>query len=631
MPVHLSKARLTSCPVIVKRAAYSCGLAALVVLCGGRSLQNAIAEGDTRTITMHHMHTSEDITITFKRDGRYDETALEKINWFLRDWRKQQETKMDPHLIDLVWEVQREAGSKEPIWVVCGYRSPETNAMLRRKSSGVAKFSQHMLGHAMDFYIPGVQLDHLRAIGLRLQRGGVGFYPGSGSPFVHMDTGRIRMWPRMSHEQLVRVFPDQRTVYLPSDNRPLAGYEQALADIQKRGDGSEVRVADAGSSNPLKKLLHLARGESDEEESDTAVSAPAAEPAAREPLRSRAKAAVSAAVDKVEEKVAAQKAKIADAAAKAEEKLAAEKAKLAEAAVKAQEKLAAERAKIAEVAAKAQEKLAAEKAKLAEAAAKAQEKLAAEKAKLANVAAKARMIKPAEASATTTPNQVILSRGFWKGVPDDGAAGAQPAQSAVSAITAVARPTRSIAAPTSEPTGSIAASSPAQAPAGQDDRVAPEVALAYAEQPGQNAAGALAKPPAASPDALRAGLLNAAAQQAPDTTTVVAKRMNGHSASVVVNVSTKKVSPLLADATRLTDPWLRAIMVSPSVNNFLCITSLGARDFRTLSAMMVKPANSVMMTFATDPNPGLEYAHFTGSATVFIPTISYTLRTAQLQ
>jgi len=604
--VHLPKARLTSCPVIVKRAAYSCGVAALVVLCGGRSLQNAIAEGDTRTITMHHMHTSEDITITFKRDGRYDEAALEKINWFLRDWRKQQETKMDPHLIDLVWEVQREAGSKEPIWVVCGYRSPETNAMLRRKSSGVAKFSQHMLGHAMDFYIPGVQLDHLRAIGLRLQRGGVGFYPTSGSPFVHMDTGRIRMWPRMSREQLVRVFPDQRTVYLPSDNRPLAGYEQALADIQKRGDGSEVRIADAGGLNPLKKLLHLARGESDEEESDVATAAPAAEPAAREPLRSRAKAAVSAAVDKVEEKVSAQKAKIAEAAAKAEEKLAAEKAKLAEAAVKAQERLAAERVKIAEAAAKAQEKL-------------------------AKIAAKARVIKPAEASSTATPNQVILSRGFWQGVPDDGAAAAQPPQSAASAITAVARPTRSIPAPSSEPTGTIAASAPTQAPAGQDDRVAPELALAYAEQPGQNAAGALPVPPASNPDALRAGLLRAAAQQSPDTTTVVAKRVGGRSTSVVVNVLTKKVSPLLADPTRLTDPWLRAIMVSPSVNNFLCITSLGARDFSTLSALMVKPANSVMMTFAADPNPGLEYTHFTGTAAVFIPTVSYTLRTAQLQ
>jgi uncharacterized protein YcbK (DUF882 family) len=618
--------------VIVKRAAYSCGLAALVVLCGGRSLQNAIAEGDTRTITMHHMHTSEDITITFKRGGRYDESALEKINWFLRDWRKQQETKMDPHLIDLIWEVQREAGSKEPIWVVCGYRSPETNAMLRRKSSGVAKASQHMLGHAMDFYIPGVQLDRLRAIGLRLQRGGVGFYPSSGSPFVHLDTGRIRMWPRMSREQLVRVFPDQRTVYLPSDNRPLAGYEQALADIQRRGDGSEVRVADAGSTNPLKKLLHLARGESDEEESDTSVSAPAAEPTAREPLRSRAKAAMSAAVNKVEEKVAAQKAKIAEAAAKAEEKLAAEKAQLAEAAVKAQEKLVAERAKLAEAAAKAQERLAAERAKLAEAAGKAQEKLAAEKAKLVTVAAKVRGTKPAETSATTSPNQIILSRGFWQGVPDDGNAGAQPPQSAASAIIAVARPSRINAAPAAEPTGSVAALSPAQAPAGQDDRAAPELALAYAEQPGRSAAVAgLPTPPAGSPDALRAGLLNAAAQQAPDTTTVVAKRVNGRSASVVVNVATKKVSPLLADTTRLADPWLRAIMVSPSVNNFLCITSLGTRDFRTLSAMMVKPANSLMMTFAADPNPGLEYTHFTGTPAMFIPTISYTLRTAQMQ
>ncbi|MGO9400756.1 MAG: DUF882 domain-containing protein [Xanthobacteraceae bacterium] len=606
--MHLRKARLRSCPVIVKRAAFSCGLAAILVVCGGRALQNAIAEGDTRTISLHHIHTNEDITITFKRDGRYDEAALNKLNWFLRDWRKQQETKMDPHLIDLIWEVQREAGSKEPVWVVCGYRSPETNAVLRRRSNGVARFSQHMLGHAMDFYIPGVQLDHLRAIGLRLQRGGVGFYPTSGSPFVHMDTGGIRMWPRMSREQLVRVFPDQRTVYLPSDGRPLAGYDLALADIRKRGDGGDVSVADAGHLNPLKKLLHLARGESDEEESDVASGAPAAEPAASEPLRSRAKAAVTAAVDRVEDKLAAQKAKLAAAAAKAEEKLAAEKAKLAEAAAKAQEKLAAE------------------KTKLAEAAAKAQEKLAAEKAKLVKVAAKARMIASAEAAtATTTPNQVILARGFWQGVQDDGAA--------ASAVTAVARPSRSNAAPTAnDPAGSIEAFSASPALAGQDDRVAPDLALAYAEQPDrEGAARALAAAPASGTDALRAALLRAAAQQAPDATTVAVKRVSGRNASVVVNVSTKKGSPLLADTTRLSDPWLRAIMVSPSVNNFLWITSLGARDFRSLAELMVKPGNSLMMTFAADPNPGLEYAHFSGSAAVFIPTVSYTLRTAQLQ
>ena len=155
--MHLGKARLISCTVIIKRAAYSCGLAALVLLCGGRALQNAIAEGDTRTIALHHMHTDEDITITFKRDGRYDDAALEKLNWFLRDWRKAEATKMDPHLIDLVWEVQREAGNKAPIWVVCGYRSPQTNAMLRHRSAGVARFSQHMLGRAMDFYIPAVR------------------------------------------------------------------------------------------------------------------------------------------------------------------------------------------------------------------------------------------------------------------------------------------------------------------------------------------------------------------------------------------------------------------------------------------------------------------------------------------
>ena len=112
---------------------------------------------------------------------------------------------MDPHLIDLLWEVHREVGAKEPIWVVCGFRSPETNSMLRRRSSGVAQHSQHMLGKAIDFYIPGVPLEQLRAAGLRAQRGGVGYYPTSGAPFVHLDTGSVRHWPRMSEEQLASV------------------------------------------------------------------------------------------------------------------------------------------------------------------------------------------------------------------------------------------------------------------------------------------------------------------------------------------------------------------------------------------------------------------------------------------
>ena len=163
------------------------------------------AEGDTRTLSFHHIHTNEDLTITYKVNGRYDDEALKKINWIMRDWRKNESIAMDPHTIDILWDVHREVSAKEPIWIICGYRSPNTNAMLRRRSNGVAKFSQHMLGKAVDFYIPGVPLDQLREAGLRAQRGGVGFYPTSGSPFVHMDTGSVRHWPRMPEAQLARV------------------------------------------------------------------------------------------------------------------------------------------------------------------------------------------------------------------------------------------------------------------------------------------------------------------------------------------------------------------------------------------------------------------------------------------
>ncbi|HSP50870.1 MAG TPA: DUF882 domain-containing protein [Pseudolabrys sp.] len=217
------------------RAGARLGVAGLLLLGANNSLQNAVAEGDTRTLSFHHVHTGEEITVTFKRNGRYDEAALKKIDWFMRDWRKEQETHMDPHLFDLLWEAYREVGGSEPIQVVCGYRSPGTNAMLRARSSGVAQFSQHINGNAIDFYIPGVPLAAVRAEGLRLQRGGVGFYPTSGSPFVHMDTGTIRHWPRIPREELVKIFPNGRTVHIPADGQPLPGYALALADVERNG------------------------------------------------------------------------------------------------------------------------------------------------------------------------------------------------------------------------------------------------------------------------------------------------------------------------------------------------------------------------------------------------------------
>jgi uncharacterized protein YcbK (DUF882 family) len=227
-------------PLSLPKAGYQIGLASLLLVAGAGAVHDATALNETRTLSFHHTHSDENLTITFKRDGRYDEEALKQLNHFLRDWRSQDQTTMDRHLFDILWEVYRDVDGKKPIQIISSYRSPATNAMLRRRSEGVARFSQHMLGHAMDFYIPDVPLEQIRYAGLRLQRGGVGFYPTSGSPFVHLDTGSIRHWPRMNHDQLAKVFPDGRTVHVPTDGKPLKGYELALADIEKRGNGDDA-------------------------------------------------------------------------------------------------------------------------------------------------------------------------------------------------------------------------------------------------------------------------------------------------------------------------------------------------------------------------------------------------------
>ena len=254
------------------KAGYGIGLSSLLLLAGAGSVHDATALNETRTLSFHHTHSGEDLTVTFKRDGRYDEESLKKLNQFLRDWRSQDQTTMDRHLFDILWEVYRDVDGKKPIQIISAYRSPATNSMLRRRSSGVARFSQHMLGHAMDFYIPDVPLEQIRAAGLRLQRGGVGFYPTSGSPFVHLDTGSVRHWPRMTQDQLARVFPDGRTVHLPSNGGPMKGYELARADIERRGNGDDATTV--GKMPNLFASLFKS-GKSTTEEDDEGASAPA--------------------------------------------------------------------------------------------------------------------------------------------------------------------------------------------------------------------------------------------------------------------------------------------------------------------------------------------------------------------
>ncbi len=210
--------------------ALSIGLALMPV-----SLENADANGDTRSISIMNVHTNESATVTFKRNGYYDAEGIKQLSWLLRDWRRDEPTSMSPRLFDILWEVHQESGSQEPFHAVSGYRSPATNAMLRRSSRGVAEHSQHMLGRAMDSFLPDVPISRMREIAMHMQRGGVGYYPTAGSPFVHIDAGGVRAWPRMTRDQLARLFPDGKTVHLPPDGHPLPGYEQAKAEILAAG------------------------------------------------------------------------------------------------------------------------------------------------------------------------------------------------------------------------------------------------------------------------------------------------------------------------------------------------------------------------------------------------------------
>jgi uncharacterized protein YcbK (DUF882 family) len=236
-----------------------------VLLFGTTGTQDAIANGDTRTIDLVHTHTKESASITFKRNGTYDAKALQQLNWFLRDWRTDQPTKMEPRLFDIVWEVYRSVGASEGIYVVSAYRAPETNARLRRRSKAVSKYSQHMAGKAMDLFLPGVDIARVRATAMRLEYGGVGFYPSSADSFIHLDVGSVRAWPRMTRGQLLALFPDGKTVHLPSSGPPLPRYEEARVEVLARG--ATVRGVRYASADGTRRAM-LVGGGDDEQEFD---------------------------------------------------------------------------------------------------------------------------------------------------------------------------------------------------------------------------------------------------------------------------------------------------------------------------------------------------------------------------
>jgi hypothetical protein len=485
--------------------------------------------------------------------------------------------------------------------------------LLRRRSSGVAKFSQHMLGKAIDFHIPGVALDDVQAAGLRSQRGGVGIYPSSG--FVHMDTGSVRHWPRMPDAQLARV---------------MSKGELGSRYASDNGTVKRTAVAQASVSRKPSFLARLfgGGGADEEEHADTAAtqaSAAAAKPStASKPTTVAAAPAKPADPAKSADRVAAKPAeKPADKVAAAAPPRPAKPETVASAPAKpaakpegfqvasATSKTVATFVNPDEEPAPTPSKPAAASFELASAGSK-----PARPAQATSLVTRAN----ATANANTTANDVINERGHWQG-PSEPAAEAQTN----AARAAAPRRPAGIAVASADPktTASIAPSWPL--PEGKDDS-RPANALAYAAQPTPLATTRPAPPmgpgnsrPAANQPDTTVALKRSDDRPTVTTTTTTTPPAQGHGANMV------------RVGDRFNDPWMRAMIVSPSAQGFMRTTLFGTPDYRHLGPYLQKPASSVVMTFSDDPYLGMQTDRFAGSAVVFISTVTFPGRTASLR
>lgn len=270
-----------------KRTAVSTAVAALLgagVFIGLND--SALSGGETRTLSIYQIHTKERLTITYMKRGKYIPSAMKKINYILRDWRRNEVITMSPKTIDLMWELHADLGSKSPIHIVSGYRSPRTNAFLKKIGRNVARKSQHMVGHAIDLYFPDVPSIKIRNSALVRQVGGVGYYSSGGGPtgFVHIDSGRVRHWgPAISKAQMAKIMRDYRKTVGARLNKkgmqPVPEVEVAMADASAAALPSQQEAGSTPAKlSPKKKIPLETAYTADDEElagmSEDASSAP---------------------------------------------------------------------------------------------------------------------------------------------------------------------------------------------------------------------------------------------------------------------------------------------------------------------------------------------------------------------
>lgn len=150
------------------------------------------ATNPERRLNFINTHTREKLDVVYYSHGNYLYDALGEIDQLFRDHRTDEVYPMDQSLLDILHDLSLLTRSRNAFEIISGYRSPASNAMLRRKSHGVARKSYHMVGKAVDIRLPDVNSRTLRNIAVSLKSGGVGYYRKS--DFVHVDTGRIRTW-----------------------------------------------------------------------------------------------------------------------------------------------------------------------------------------------------------------------------------------------------------------------------------------------------------------------------------------------------------------------------------------------------------------------------------------------------
>jgi uncharacterized protein YcbK (DUF882 family) len=171
-----------------------------LMLCAGmsglssKSVFAAIPELTTpeRSLALYNPHTNDSFNGVYWRNGKYVTAAMKNINYIMRDFRAHDIKQIDTHLADLLSAIAIKLKPEKPFHIISGYRSPETNAILRKRGKGAAKNSYHIQGKAVDIRLPGYRTSELRRTAFKLKGGGVGYYPHQG--FVHIDVGPIRYW-----------------------------------------------------------------------------------------------------------------------------------------------------------------------------------------------------------------------------------------------------------------------------------------------------------------------------------------------------------------------------------------------------------------------------------------------------